>query len=307
MANLTLLEIAQMTGNDDVVGLIEESISAHPEVNESARTIRGTSYKTLIRTALPSTGFRNANEGSSPVISTYENKLVETYISESRIQTDRAVADAHEDGPESVMAMEASGVVESLMRSFASQMYYGTATTVATSTASSPTKGFPGLIETVDSSLVVDKAGTGSATSSIWALKFGPQWLQWVFGNNGSLTMSDTRVETVLDGSSNPYENYVRVLLTYPGFQMVNKYAAGRIKNISVATGVDDDDLATLLSQFPEGVEPDAFYMTKRSQESIRSNRTATNPSGSPAELPDSAFGIPIITTNGIVNTETAA
>ena len=55
----TLLDIAKLNGSDTVVGLIEEVITSAPEFAVlPARTIRGTSYNTVSRTAYPSVGFR---------------------------------------------------------------------------------------------------------------------------------------------------------------------------------------------------------------------------------------------------------
>jgi hypothetical protein len=311
MAGLTLLDVAKANGSDALVGLIEESIQAHPELLGPGRTIRGTSYKTFIRTALPGTGFRNANEGVAGVKSTFKNKLVETFIVNSRIEADRAVADAYEDGPEAMMAIEANGVMESVMRSLASQFYYGTSSTVATSSAASPTKGFPGLIETYNTSIEVNMSGAGSDTSSVWAVKWGAGDVQWVFGNNGSMTLSDMMTERVLDGSNNPYTAYVRELLAYVGLQQVNINSVGRIKNIDAGTGLSDNDIANLLSLFPTGVRPDYLYMSRRSLRLLRASRTATLTQGGSDRsvalpFPDESLGIPIRVTDAILDTETA-
>ena len=46
MPQANLLDIAKLTGNDTVVGLIEENQTVAPDVMSfPARTIRGTSYK----------------------------------------------------------------------------------------------------------------------------------------------------------------------------------------------------------------------------------------------------------------------
>ena len=80
MAMTTLLDIAKANGSDGVVGLIDEATKAHPELTlVAARTIKGLNYKTLVRTANPTVGFRNANEGTAATKGTYENRLVETY------------------------------------------------------------------------------------------------------------------------------------------------------------------------------------------------------------------------------------
>ena len=66
MAGLTLIDIAKRNGHDELAGLIEDEMKAHPEVRLTpSRTIRGTEYKTLIRLKVPATGFRKAN-GSHP-------------------------------------------------------------------------------------------------------------------------------------------------------------------------------------------------------------------------------------------------
>src|SRR5688500_291136 len=129
MSLLTLLDIAIHNGSDQVAGLIEESIQVHPELEMgAARTIKGTQYKTLVRTALPTVNFRNANEGTAGTKSTYENRLVETFIMEPRFESDKAVADAYEDGAEAYIAMEAAAQLEAAMRTLGKQFYYGTGT-----------------------------------------------------------------------------------------------------------------------------------------------------------------------------------
>src|SRR5258708_5520975 len=99
MPSPTLLDIAIMNGSDMAVGLVEETIRAVPEVLKgAARTIKGTQYKTLVRTNLPTVGFRAANEGSPTSKSIYENRLFETFILNPNWTCDKAVADSHEDG-----------------------------------------------------------------------------------------------------------------------------------------------------------------------------------------------------------------
>ena len=313
MPSLTLLDIAKMNGSDDIVPLIEENMSVAPEFNGAGRTIAGTSYNSLVRDTLPGVGFRNANEGVAGVKSIWSQRLTSTFIVNARIEMDKAVADSSEDGPDAVIAREASGVIKSMMLSLGSQMYYGVATTVATSAAASPTKGFPGLVSTYDSTnLAVDAGGAGSDTSSVWGVKWGPDALQWVVGRNGMFDLSALTTERVLDGSDLPYTAYVRELLTYVGLQQVNKHAVGRIRNIDTGSGLSDDDIAELLSLFPVGMTPDALYMNRRSLRLLRSSRTATISSGGTDRtvalpFPDSSMGIPIIVTDSIKDTETSA
>lgn len=305
-----LLTIAKLNGSDKVAGLIEESQAAHPEISGIiggaaipnvgwGRTIRGTQYKTLIRTGLPTVAFRNVNEGASASGSTFENRLVETFVLNPRFEVDKAVADAYEDGWEAFLALEASGQMEAAMRLLASQFYYGRA---------GDAKGHPGLIDSYDATnYVVDAGGTTATTgSSVWLVKFGPQDVAWVFGQDGGLSIDDVRVESITDGSSNRYTAYVQELLAYVGVQVGSVNSVCRIKKLTADSGkgLTDDLIYDALSKFPAGIVPDAIFMSRRSQKQLRESRTATNATGAPAPIPREVEGIPIAVTDAISNTE---
>lgn len=300
----TLLDIAKANGSDAVVGLIDETSKAHPEITMGfARTIKGLNYKTLIRTGLPTVKFRSANEGAEVHKGVYENRLIETYIFNPRWECDKAVADGHEDGASAFIAMEAEGIMEAAWQHLSAQFYYG-----KLSTGGNDSKGFPGLLEVYDSTnMVVDAGGTTANTgSSVWAVKFGPRHIQWVYGMNGSLDLSDVTEARVLDANSNPYTAYVQELLARPGLQVGSVRSCARIKKLTEDTGkgLTDTLLAKLLTKFPVGVVPDAFLMTRRSLEQLRASRTATNETGKPAPVPADAFSIPIWPTDAIKDTE---
>lgn len=299
----TLLDIAKQNGSDAVAGLIEETSKASPEITLGfARTIKGLNYKTLVRTGLPTVGFRNANEGYAASKATYENRLVETYIFNPRWECDRAVADHHEDGAAAFIALEAAAIMEAAFQALGSQFYYGT---------SSDSKGFPGLEAAVDTTnMVVDATGTTSNTgSSVWAVKFGPKDVAWVWGQAGQLSMEDPTIERLLDGSSNPYSAYCQELLAYPGLQVGNTRCIGKIKNLTEDSGkgLTDNLIYSLLSKFQVGVKPDMLLMNRRSLKQLRQSRTATSPTGSPAPIPTEIEGIPIHLTDSILSTEAIA
>jgi hypothetical protein len=301
MARTTLLEIAKANGSDSVVGLIEEVVPAVPELALfEARTIKGINYKTLVRTGLPTVGFRNANEGTASTKSTYENRLVETFITNPRWDCDKAVADAYEDGAEAFIAMEGIGIVQQAGITVAKQIYYGAG-------AGGDPKGFPGMVATVDSSMVVDATGTTDVTcSSVWAVKFGPSNAQLVVGLNGQLELSDLRIETIYDANSNPLDGYVQTLLARIGLQIGSKYSIGRIKKLTEdnAKGLTDSLLSQLYQKFPVGHKPDCFLMSRRSQGQLQRSRTATTTTGAEADIPTKWQGVPIIPTDSILDTE---
>jgi len=298
---ITLIDIAKMNAADGTVGLIDETTLACPEVRLAhARTIKGTQYKTLVRTGLPAVAFRKANEGVTIDKSAYENRLIECFIFNARWEADKAVCQGSEDGPEAVLALEAGGQMEATFQHCASQFYYGTA---------NDANGFPGLIAAYDATnMVVDAGGTTANTgSSVWAVKFGPTHVQWVWGGDGAtLDPSDVTEERVTDGSGNPYTAYCQEILTHVGLQVANINSIGRIKKLTADSGkgLTDDLIYSMFSKFPAGIKPDMLLMSRRSLEQLRSSRTATNATGAPAPTPTEVENVPIQVTDAIVDTE---
>lgn len=307
MSKMTLLDIAKSNGSDAVVGLVEENIAYAPEMGIfDARTIKGTNFKSLIRTGLPTVGFRNANGGVTPSKSTYANKLVETYILSCRIEIDKAVLAASEDGPEVVKAREASGVMEAAMRWIGGQIFYGTG---------KDAKGFPGFKALVDSTMDVDATGsTASTGSSVWAVKFGPQFVQLIMGMGASFTLGDFRDESISDANGAKLPGEVADLMAWVGLSMQNKYSIGRIRDLTAdnGKGLTDLLLADLMAKFPTGIVPDAIFMSRRSRSQLQKARTVVlngNGTSRPnqpaiAPLPTEYDGVPIIATDSISNTE---
>ena len=302
---LTLLDIAKMNGADPLVGLIEEATKAHPETIEvPGRTIKGTSYKTLVRTKLPTVGFRNGNQGADATKSSYENRTVETYILNPRWEQDKAIADAYEDGAAACIAIEAAGQMEASLLALGKQFFYGT---------SFDAKGFPGLCQAYDSTnMLLDAGGTtDSVCSSVWMIRRGPKAVQWVFGMEGNLSLSAVREQLVPDSQTPPkyYTAYVQEMLVRPGLQVgsVRAVCRGYKFTEDAGLGVTDAALAKMLEKFPAGLGPDAIFMSKRSRRQLKNSRTAVNPTGLPAPFPVDYEGIPIFVTECLYDTEVKA
>lgn len=303
MSRITLLDIIKRNGSDPAVGLIDEASSYNPEMNLiSGRTIKGVGYDTRVRVELPTVGFRDANDGVDATKGRYENRRVECHILNPRWECDKAVADSSEDGAEAVIAEEATGIVAAAWATVCKQVYYGRG-------AGGDAKGFPGLAASVLASMSVKVAAAGATAgtgSSVWALKFGTQGVQWVMGNDGQLKMDDPRIETITGANGKPLTGYVQEMLARIGLQVGNLRGVGRIYNLTADAGhtLTDARLAELLALFAVGYVPDVLLMSKRSQEQLRASRTATNATGAPAPIPQDAFGIPIVATESIMNTE---
>ena len=315
MANLNLLDVAKLTGNDAVVGLIEENIKSAPEAGLFPfRTIRGTSYKTGVRTGLPTVGFRNANEGQTPSKSTFAQKVIEAFIFGGQIEIDKAVADADEGGAERLKAIEASGVMEASLRAIGSQVWYGVTTDA---------KGFPGLKAATTfggttingDALVIDATGsTASTASSVYAVKFGDKNVSLIGGNDSAFTLGEWMVQQITNPDGKKLTAHVSGLTAWIGMQVAHENCVRRIANLTAQSGktLTDTLLAALIATFPVGYRPDAIFMSRRSQSQLQASRTvalygtgSTRPNQpNVAPTPTEYDGIPLVPTDSIGNTD---
>ena len=311
MATLNLLDIAKLKGHAKEVGLIESVMTAAPELAAiAARTINGTSYKTVDRTSLPATGFANANEGIVPGKSAFSVKTVECFIFRGAVNVDKAIALANEDGPAALQAIEASGVGLSAGIEIGKQVWYG---------VDEDSKGFPGLRALCPAGMKVDATGTTATTgSSVYGVKFGPQHVQMIYGGGSVLSLPPFKEQSVTDANGGQYDAYVSNLTAWIGMQCVHPYSIGRLYNLTADSGkgLTDALLADLLALYPVGFTPDAWFMSRRSRTQLQKSRTVTmlssgtkggvgSSEGLVAPLPTEAFGIPIIVTDNLLNTET--
>jgi hypothetical protein len=307
--NLTLLDLAKLNGHDPIVGLIEEVATASPEVTTiPARTIAGTSYKTVTRNSRPAVGFRAANEGTDASKSNFTERLVECFILSSRIEVDKAIARAYEDGPEALQAIEAVGVMRAAMSAVGTQTIYGD---------SASSKGFAGLqtlISEFGSELVVDAGGTTAGTgSSVYAIKAGNTGVQYVYGNGTTFDLSAFREGDATDANGKRFAAMIADLTAWIGFQCVNKYAVGRLRDLTADSGkgCTDAKIAELLSKFPVGERPTHLLMSRRSAFQLQVSRTTAPNTKQEAfngilpGVPTESFGVPIIITDSIADNET--
>ena len=317
MANITLLDVAKNNGSDAVVGLIEESLSATPEMALfPVRTVEGTGFKTLIRTGLPTVNFIAASQGIAGGKSTFENKHFDCSVLGGRIEVWKTVLDAPENGPAAdIKATEAAGVMEAALRKIGTQIFYG-------KTALGVAAGFPGLVSFVDSGMIKDATGTTANTgSSVYMVKFGPRDVSLIMGKNGTMELGEFRVESLEDADGNKGPGEVADLASWIGLQQASKNSVVRIKNLTADSGkgLTDALLASALDLAPAGWVPDAIFMSRRSRtqlQAARSTLVALNGNGKAGTLgggsayvptPTDFEGIPIVATDSLVNIEPIA
>jgi len=313
MPNITLLDVAKLNGNDAVVGLIEESISATPEMALfPVRTVDGTGFKTLVRTGLPTVDFIAASQGIPGSKSTFDNKHFDCSVLGGRIEVWKTVLDAPENGPAAdIKATEATGVMEAALRKVGKQIFYG-------KTALGSAMGFPGLVSFVDSGMIYDATGsTADTASSVYFVKFGARDVTLVMGKNGTMELGDFRVESLVDSDGNKGPGEVADLASRIGLQQASKHSVVRIKNLTAQAGktLTDAMIANALDLAPAGFTFDAIFMSRRSRSQLRADRSSrqTNSTGKGdggstyTPTPTDFEGIPIIATDSILNTEPIA
>jgi hypothetical protein len=310
MAQLTLLDTAKSKGNDVAVGIIEENLVYVPEIAVfPTRSISGSSYKTLIRTGNPTVSFRNANEGIAASKSSWRQDLIQCYILAGTVNLDRAVGVDWEGGMSAYEASETAAVGRQALIEVANQIWYGVVTDA---------KGFPGIkAATAFNGATTITSGGSNATSqsSIYAVKFGPQDVTLINGNGTTIDLTAFENQQLEDANSLPYPGRVAHLMGWIGLQIGNVNCVGRIANVGdfgeTNDMADDAIIAELLATFPVGYMPSALFMSRRSQRQLQISRTVVINSGpgsakvagsveAMAPLPDSAFGIPIYTSDSI-------
>lgn len=298
---LTILDVLRQKSDDGVIPIVDEATIAIPEVRQiPAGDITGTSYKTLVRTALPTVNFRQANQGADPSKASYINRRVECFPLNPRFEADVLVCNEHPRGAPGALADEGVAMTEAAWQHVAKQTYYGTA---------NDAKGFPGFVDIVPSAMVKDVAGgTANQRTSVWAVRFGQQNVRYVLGNGGQFGLDDPRKELVADADGKFFTAWIQELLGYVGLQVASQWSVARLKGLTADSGktLTDNYLADLIELFPAGKKPDAFFMPTRCVGELRRSRTATNATGAPAPYPTEAHGIPIYETQALTIGETA-
>lgn len=312
MARLTMLDVVKRNNSSKEVGLIEANLAAAPELKLfPARTIKGTSYHTLLRTGLPSVSFTGVNEGVEASKSTYETKLVECFPIRSLVEVDKALVSADNSLPD-LLTTEASGVTEAVLRKIGRQIYYG-------KSAGGDSKGFPGLQDMVSNDMLLNATGTTASTgSSVYFVKFGIKDVELLFGNGSVLTLPPFRDETLTDKNGKKFDGKVSHLTGWAGMQFTNPNSVVRICNLTADTGkgLTDALLSAALAKAPADVSFDVIFMSRRSRSQLQAARAALVALQSNAKngtlggaaayvpTPTDFEGIPIIATDSILNTE---
>ena len=261
----------------------------------------GTTHKYNKYTGAPVVGFRAESDGREHVSSADTVISVSMKILDFSWTVDVAVADAwRRGGAEALIAREGARHLASALAKLEAQVFYGTGT-------GGDSAGFTGFmnntaLDALSDALVIDAGGsTATTASSCYAVRWGSDDVAVV--TSDTISLGETVVQRVA-GATGWYPAYFTPASLWVGLQQGGIYSVGRIANLTEDSGkgLTDDLIAALLAEMP--YTPNALVMSRRSRRQLQQSRTATNPTGAPAPFPMEAFGVPIIVSEQLLNTE---
>lgn len=152
--------------------------------------------------------------------------------------------------------------------------------------------------------------------ASVWFLSLDPDMLRVIWGKNKVLSFGPQKEETInaktATGEDGQLTAYTRELLSWIGFSQQHEGAVVHAVNESASKPLTDAELARGIEMFPSGVTPGVIVMNRATRARLQINRSSNykyvkGSSGKTpfADIPTEYNGIPIITTDVLLNDET--
>lgn len=280
-----------------------------PFMRVAASTIatQPTAHKHL-RYTLPAVGYRAANLGREVQKSVDTLVTITLAILDATFRTDLALADDYKDGRDAWVDREAGRHLVAAMFAAEKQVFRGTTDGDANGFA-----GFPddASLDALADANVIGAGGTLGTLTSCYIVRFGPEDCEFVWGNDGNLTIDPySIIEATPASGTGTYPALYVPIKGHHGLKIGSSVkSVVRIANIDIAAAATDvltDDLIYEgLSKFEDGMGPSAIFMRREAAEQLRKGRTTYNPVGAPAPQVANIEGIPVYTTDGIASGET--
>lgn len=263
----------------------------------------GTDHKFLKETTGPTVGFRSVNDGRDNSKSVDTLVTIATKILDATFAADVALADNYKDGVEAYLDREGLRHLKAAFFKMEQQILGGT--------VDADSAGFTGLADSADMNAlsddqVVDAGGTTASTgSSCWLIRTRDDAVAAVMGNGGDISMKDATIQRI-DGATGTFSAYYTPIVGYSGLQLGSKFDAARICNLTADSGkgLTDDLISEAVVKFKASRRPNLCIMSRRSALQLQKSRTATNTTGAPAPFATDSFTVPIVVTDGQVDTE---
>jgi len=262
----------------------------------------GTTHKFQREATAPGVGFRLINEGITNATGTFDIVTLTCALLDGSLTRDKAVALGYKDGPTAYMDKEGTKSLRASFFALEKALFQSNQNKQFTSLAGN--EYYDAI--TVDSQVI--NAG-GSGGRSVWVLRSAEDGISMIAGNDGRIDMA-AEDATVLarDSSNRAYTALHRSLMGWFNVQVGSKYDAVRICNLDATTGhlLTDKLIAQALVKAKVGMPFNMIVMSRTSLSELQDSRTAVNPTGAPAPFPGESFGVPIIVTDGLSESESA-
>lgn len=273
----------------------------------------GTTHKYVKETGAPVVGFRAPNAGRDMDSSDDTAVSVDLKVLDWSFLVDVAVAEAWRKGREHYLGREAKRHLAAALMAFEKQIFNGTIGASDSAGASGSAAGFAGFRDAAtvnalaDTMVVTAGAGTADVNTSVWGVRIAEDGICGVYKGDGAFEMKETTtIQSIVNpGTDNKtFPAYYTPGFAWLGLQVGGAFDIGRIANVTTTTGLTDDMVAQLIEKFPVGRKPTHLVMSRKAQRMLQDSRTATTTTGAPAPFPQESFGVPIIVTDAIGNTE---
>lgn len=269
-----------------------------------ARAVDSNNFVYTKKTANPATGFRDINSGLENTAGSYSRVTVDLKYYDASFAMDVAAAEIDDRGVDHVLTIEAISHLQSAMASIESQIFYGTGT-------GGNADGFDGFLDQsnldgASDAQVVNAGGTTATTGqSTYLIAAGTPDLEVLWGESGQISVGPRMKVRNFPGTG-VYWQYAHEIGTWCGLKIGRNQSVVRIANVTedAGKGLTDDLISEAISIFPAELQATHIVTGRRSLGQLQQSRTATNPTGAPAPFPESAFGIPIVVTDNLLENE---
>lgn len=305
-----IIDLVKGAYADATVGIVDEVVKAVPEIAFfDARLVKGTQFKTLAKTGLPTTGFRTVGNGVDASRSGYALKTFDLGVLAGLVQVDKAeVLGDSVRSKEEVLSDEAIDMVISGMKTLAGKVWYGNKASA---------ESFDGVAGLCLDELVVS-AGDSTANKCSSAFAVGNDVKKacgLVFSENSGFFLNgdlDFKEGTMTGSNSKPVPCFWTDLTGWAGFSAVNSKKMARLANLGASSHtLTDALLAKLVNAYRKANDevPSAIFASYDQLAFLQASRTATQVAprerGSiSAEWPTDYQGIPLIASNAISDAE---
>ena len=267
----------------------------------------------LRRSRQPGGNWRKLNSGVAIEKSDTAQVVDVIGLLESRAENDIKYIDSN-PSPKQARNDEAMAFVEGLGDSMETAMIYSNTTT----TPEKFTGLAPRLANISATTNVINEGGTGSDLTSIFVVTWGRLAVHMVYSKNAlaGLQHRNLGIESVTDIGSNKFSAYVDVFTWDAGMVVRNNKCIGRLANIETAGSsnlFDEDNLITLTNRMKIG-PTSRIYVNKTIMTQMQIALKDKNNVNYGHEGGEGLSGrrlitfnqIPIMLTEGIIDTETA-